>query len=256
MTLPVINQLRQEILELPPVPWSYYSEIDVSEVPILYGYSQYVLPIPADWGAQLHVTGYWFLPDMDYQPPGELSAFLEQGPKPVYIGFGSMLDVEAARTTQIVLEALEMTGQRAILHGGWSKLGAMDLPANVLRIGDVPHSWLFPRVAAVVHHGGAGTTAAGLRAGVPAVIVPYFGDQPFWARVVHRMGASPTPIPRLKLSAGKLADALQEATRDQTIQKASSRLGTRIQAERGVQNAVELINQYLSRPESLLQYNP
>ena len=256
ITLPVINQLRQEILELPPVPWSYYSAIDVSEVPILYGYSQYVLPIPADWGAQLHVTGYWFLPDMDYQPPGELSAFLDQGPKPVYIGFGSMLDVEATRTTQIVLEALEMSGQRAILHGGWSELGALDLPANVLRIGDIPHSWLFPRMAAVVHHGGAGTTAAGLRAGIPSVIVPYFGDQPFWARIVHQLGASPAPIPRLKLSAGKLAGALQEATQDQALQEASSKLGAKIQGERGVQNAAELINQYLSRPESLLQYNP
>jgi sterol 3beta-glucosyltransferase len=256
MTLPVINQLRQEILDLPPVPWSYYTRIDISDVPIIYGYSQYVLPKPTDWGEQLHVTGYWFLPEMDYQPPGELTAFLDQGPKPVYIGFGSMLDVEATRTTQIVLEALQLTGQRAILHGGWSELGARDLPANVLRIGDVPHSWLFPRMAAVVHHGGAGTTAAGLRAGVPSVIVPYFGDQPFWARAVHQLGASPAPIPRLKLSAGKLADALREATQDHAILQASSRLGAKIQTEQGVQNAVELINQYLSRPESLLQYNP
>ena len=256
MMLPVVNQLRQEILGLAPVPWSYYTRIDQSEVPIIYGYSRHVLPKPADWGEHLHLTGYWFLEDGAYQPTDELAHFLEAGPKPVYIGFGSMLDLEAAKTTQIVLEALEITGQRAILHGGWSELGSQPLPENVRRVTDVPHSWLFPRMAAVVHHGGAGTTAAGLRAGVPPVIVPYFGDQPFWAKHVYQSGASPAPIPRLKLDAKKLAAALQEATQDGRIQRTASQLGNHIRAESGVADAVNLISSYLQNPEQLMRFNP
>ena len=256
MMLPVINQLRGEILDLPPIPWSYYTKIDLSEVPIIYGYSPHVLPKPADWGDHLHITGYWFLEDSDYQPPGELSSFLEAGTKPVYIGFGSMLDTEAAKTTQIVLEALEITGQRAILHGGWSELGAQQLPDNVLRVSDVPHSWLFPRMAAVVHHGGAGTTAAGLRAGVPSVIAPYFADQPFWARIVNQLGAGPKPIPRLKLSADKLAAALQQCTRDGQMQRTASQLGDQIRKENGISDAVRLIYSYLQNPDELMRFNP
>jgi len=256
MMLPVVNQLRQEILGLPPVPWSYYREIDLAEVPIVYGYSQHVLPRPDDWGDNLHITGYWFLDEPGFQPPLEITRFLEAGPRPVYIGFGSMLDVEAVRTTQIVLEALETSGIRAILHGGWSELGTQQLPGNVLRISEVPHSWLFPRMAAVVHHGGAGTTAAGLRAGVPSVIVPYFGDQPFWARTVYYLGAGPKPIPRLKLSSASLAAALQEATGDLGIQSTASRIGDQVSAEDGVAEAVTRIESYLAEPELLLRFNP
>jgi UDP:flavonoid glycosyltransferase YjiC (YdhE family) len=215
-----------------------------------------VLPKPHDWGDHLHITGYWFMEEATYQPQTELVRFLESGSRPVYIGFGSMLDQEATQTTRIVLEALDITGQRAILHGGWSELGHQALPDTVLRVADIPHNWLFPRMAAVVHHGGAGTTAAGLRAGVPSVIVPYFGDQPFWARRVHQMGAGPTPIPRLKLTASKLAHALLEAMQDQNILQTSAKVGAEIQAENGVQNAVELINHYLEHPQTLLKYNP
>ncbi|GAG28707.1 unnamed protein product, partial [marine sediment metagenome] len=238
MTLPVINNLRDEILGLPPIPWSYYAEIDISKVPIIYGYSKYVLPKPKDWGAHLHVTGYWFVDDPDWRPPKELTNFLDRGPTPIYIGFGSMVDAEAKKTTDIVLDALHRTGQRAVLHGGWSDLGSSSLPETVHKVSDIPHSWLFPRLAAIVHHGGAGTTAAALRAGVPSVIVPYFADQPFWARHVHQLGASPKPIPREKLSAANLARAIQEATQDETIIQNSSLLGDKIRAEDGVMKAV------------------
>ena len=256
MMLPVLNQLRQEVLDLPPIPWRYYTKIDISDVPIIYGFSQYVIPKPVDWGNHLHVTGYWFMPDHEYQPPIELTDFLDNGSKPVYIGFGSMLDAEAARTTQIVLEALQKTGGRAILHGGWSDFGAQALPEGVFKTGEVPHSWLFPRMAAVLHHGGAGTTAAGLRSGVPAVIVPYFADQPFWARHVHQLGASPAPIPREKLSPMKLAAAIQTAAHDEQIQKTANQLGEQIRGENGVAQAVELIDGYLQQPEQLMRFNP
>ncbi len=256
MMLPMVNQLRDEVLGLPPVPWSYYTKIDLSEVPIIYGYSKHVLPKPADWGDHLHVTGYWFLDEPDWNPPIELSQFLECGPIPIYIGFGSMVDEEARKTTEIVLEALEMTNRRAILHGGWSDLGATHLPEEVFRVSDVPHRWLFPQMAAVIHHGGAGTTAAALRAGVPSVIVPYFGDQPFWAHHVHQLGASPKPISRKYLSAANLARAILETTQNEILLKNSSLLGNNIRAEDGTKRAVELIERYLKDPEGLMQFNP
>jgi UDP:flavonoid glycosyltransferase YjiC (YdhE family) len=254
--LPVVNQLREEELGLPPVPWSYYTKIDISEVPIIYGYSKHVIPKPADWGDHLHVTGYWFLDDPNWNPPIELTRFLESGPKPIYIGFGSMVDEEARKTTEIVLEALEMANRRAILHGGWSDLGAAHLPDEVFKVGDVPHEWLFPRMAGIIHHGGAGTTAAALRAGVPSVIVSYFADQPFWAQQVHQLGCSPKPISRKNLSATNLAKAIQEATRNESIINNSSSLGDKIRTENGIKIAVERIEGYLGNPQELLRFNP
>jgi UDP:flavonoid glycosyltransferase YjiC (YdhE family) len=254
--LPVVNQLREEELGLPPVPWNYYSKIDISEVPIIYGYSKHVIPKPADWGDHLHVTGYWFLDDPNWNPPIELTRFLESGPKPIYIGFGSMVDEEARKTTEIVLEALEMANRRAILHGGWSDLGAAHLPDEVFKVGDVPHEWLFPRMAGIIHHGGAGTTAAALRAGVPSVIVSYFADQPFWAQQVHQLGCSPKPISRKNLSATNLAKAIQEATRNESIINNSSSLGDKIRTENGIKIAVERIEGYLGNPQELLRFNP
>jgi UDP:flavonoid glycosyltransferase YjiC (YdhE family) len=256
MTLPVINNLRDEILDLPPIPWSYYTKIDISEVPIIYGYSKHVLPKPKDWGAHLHVTGYWFVDDPGWRPPKELTNFLDCGPMPIYIGFGSMVDAEAIKTTDLVLEALQLNGQRAIMHGGWSDLGSSSLPETVHKVGDVPHSWLFPRLAAIVHHGGAGTTAAALRAGVPSVIVPYFADQPFWAHHVHQLGASPKPIPRKKITTANLARAIKEATHEDPILHNSASLGNRIRAENGVMKAVEQIENYLHNPQDLLKHNP
>ncbi|MGB7093385.1 MAG: nucleotide disphospho-sugar-binding domain-containing protein, partial [Anaerolineales bacterium] len=134
--------------------------------------------------------------------------------------------------------------------------GAQELPDNVYKVGNIPHSWLFPYMAAAVHHGGAGTTAAVLRAGVPAVLVPYFADQPFWARLVYQLGASPDPIPRGKLSAGKLAAAIQAATRDEQMQNTASQLGDQICRENGIAQAVDLIDGYLQQPERLLRFNP
>jgi len=256
MTLPIINNLRDEILDLAPIPWSYYAKIDISKVPIIYGFSKYVLPKPKDWGAHLHVTGYWFVDDPGWRPPRELTNFMDHGPKPIYIGFGSMVDAEAIKTTDLVLKALHITGQRAILHGGWSDLGSSSLPETVHKISDVPHSWLFPRLAAIVHHGGAGTTAAALRAGVPSVIVPYFADQPFWAHHVHQLGASPKPIPRKKITTANLARAIKEATHEDPILHNSASLGSRIRAENGVMKAVEQIENYLHNPQDLLKHNP
>ena len=183
---------------MPAAP--FFGPFDAEPVrgqPILYGYSPAVIPPPADWGADIHVTGYWFLdPAEDWTPDAALTDFLAAGPPPVYVGFGSMSSRNPEATANLILDALARTGQRGIIHAGWGGLQRTDLPASVMMVDGVPFAWLFPRVAAVVHHGGAGTTSAGLRAGVPSVVVPFFGDQPFWAQRVADLGVGPAPIPR------------------------------------------------------------
>ena len=162
LLLPTINACRRDVLALPPLPWKLYATLDIVAEPILYGYSRHVVPIPPDWGPWLHVTGYWFEEsDPAYEPSAELTAFLEAGPPPVYVGFGSMTDQEAEAMTRVVVNALEQAGQRGILLGGWANLGAGDLPPSILRVADAPHDWLFQRMAAVVHHGGAGPPRPG-----------------------------------------------------------------------------------------------
>ncbi|HSG15027.1 MAG TPA: glycosyltransferase [Anaerolineae bacterium] len=246
MTKGVVDEARQELLGLPRMPWRDYLKLNSAATPIVYGYSPHVVPVPPDWGNWLHVVGYWFLDrDEGWGPPAELANFLEAGPPPVYVGFGSMIDKGSAVVTRIVLDALAMTGRRAILLGGWGGLGAGDLPQNVLRINRAPHSWLFPQMAAVVHHGGAGTTAAALRAGVPNVIVPFFADQPFWGSRVQVLGVGPQPIPRPKLTADRLAGAIEMAATDQQMQLLAAELGQKIQAEDGVVAAVPLIERLL-----------
>jgi UDP:flavonoid glycosyltransferase YjiC (YdhE family) len=169
--------------------------------------------------------------------------FLANGPPPVYVGFGSMVDRDQEAVSRIVMEALRQTGQRGILLAGWGGLGAADLPGSLFRVEAASHDWLFPRMAAVIHHGGAGTTAAGLRAGVPNVVVPQFGDQFFWGWRVHTLGAGPRPIPRNELTAAKLAEAIRQAIRDEAMQRRAAELGRQILAENGVEAAVKLIEE-------------
>jgi sterol 3beta-glucosyltransferase len=181
----------------------------------------------------------------DYQPEKALLEFLSNGPPPVYIGFGSMVDHEREEITQIVNHALRETNQRGILLGGWSGLGSGDLPDFILQIKEVPHDWLFPKMAAVVHHGGAGTTAAGLRAGVPSVIVPTFGDQFFWGWRVHELGVGPKPIPRNKLTVTNLTNAIQRSIYNDDIKNKASVIGQQIRAENGVERAVSMIEGFV-----------
>jgi UDP:flavonoid glycosyltransferase YjiC (YdhE family) len=150
-------------------------------------------------------------------------------------------------TADLVLQALARTQQRAIILSGWSGLHKANLPDSVFMLDSIPFSWLFPRVAAVVHHGGAGTTAAGLRAGVPSVVVPFFGDQPFWGQRIAELGVGPEPIPRKKLTVERLAHAIREAVTDQTMRQRAANLGSRIQAEDGIARAVAVVQQIEAR---------
>jgi UDP:flavonoid glycosyltransferase YjiC (YdhE family) len=241
----VHNYMRRKNLSLPPLSGWPYDRLHGRPVPILYAYSSIVVPRPSDWDHWRHVTGYWFLDRAsDWHPPGELVDFLESGSPPVYIGFGSVIHL-SLEVTDIVLEALARTGQRGLLLKGWGNLGNTNLPDGVFRIESVPHDWLFPRVAALVHHGGAGTTAAGLRAGIPSIVIPFNSDQPYWGRRIAELGVGPKPIPRKQLSAERLAAAITVATSDQGMQRRAAALGQRIRAEDGVAKAVEVFHRHL-----------
>jgi UDP:flavonoid glycosyltransferase YjiC (YdhE family) len=242
-------QARRQVLDLPPASfWGPYAALEASGRPTLCGYSPHVIPVPGDWAPSIHVTGYWFLePPEDWQPPDGLLDFLHAGPPPVYIGFGSMVNRRPEEVAALVCQALERSGLRAVWSTGWGGLSGTRLPESVFMTGSVPHAWLFPRMAAVVHHGGVGTTAAGLRAGVPSIAIPYFGDQPFWGRRIAELGVGPRPIPRSRLTADRLALALQSATTDTAMQARAARLGESIRAEDGIGNAVRVLEDFLAR---------
>ncbi len=240
---------RLEVLDLPPAPFmGPFRSVSTRNTPVLYGYSPSVIPPPSDWEAPIHVTGYWFSdPPAGWYPPPAVEEFLRDGPPPVYLGFGSMSSSNPTETVELVLEALYQTKQRAIILSGWNGMHKVQLPETVLSVDSIPFSWLFSRVAAVVHHGGAGTTAAGLRSGVPSVIIPYFGDQPYWGQRVEELGVGPEPIPRKKLTAIRLAQAIDNAVTDPEIRQRAASLGSKIQAENGVARAVEIIQDYAGR---------
>ena len=222
--------------------------------PMLSAYSPSIIPHPADWPESTHVTGYFFLDNQaDWQPSPELKAFLEAGDPPVYIGFGSMAGRNPEQLAKLILEALAKSGQRGLLLTGWGGLRAELVPDNVFVLDSAPHSWLFPRMAAVVHHGGAGTTAEGLRAGVPSVIVPFVLDQPFWGARIKALGLGPDPIPQKKLTADRLANAIKIAVTDSNMKQRAHSYGAAIRAENGIGNAVKIIQQYLGNPRTGLR---
>ena len=239
------NKARTQVLKMATAPfWGPFASQQRESQPIIYGYSPQVIPTPADWPDYIHVTGYWFLePPAGWEPPSDLVNFLQAGPPPVYVGFGSMLSRKPEETADLVLKALARTGQRAVLSSGWGGLKKENLPETVFMVGSIPHSWLFPKMAAIVHHGGAGTTGAGLRAGVPSIITPFFGDQPFWGQRVYALGVGPQPIPRRHLTVNNLAEAIQCALTDRAMQKNAANLGERIRAENGIAQAVAVIEQ-------------
>jgi sterol 3beta-glucosyltransferase len=242
-----INRWRTQTLGLPRDKGrGLFAAIRQARTPTLYGFSPTVLPKPADWGAHVHVIGYWFLPPRAWQPPEELRRFLAAGPAPVYIGFGSMTDATPARLMRSVLEAIEHAKVRAIVASGWGGLQSSDPPDNVLLIDDAPHDWLFARVAAAVHHGGAGTVGASLRAGIPTVVIPFRSDQPYWGQRVHALGAGPPPIPVTRLSAIGLAQAVRQALGDETMRQRAQAIGAAIRAEDGVASAVQVISQWMT----------
>lgn len=209
-------------------------------IPWLYGISPQVLLRPDDWPTTHHLTGYWFLDsDHGWQPPRALAAFLASGPPPIYVGFGSMGGL-SARELRIVLAACATSGVRVIIAGA----APAELPPWAFALAPTPHDWLFPQVALVIHHGGAGTTAAALRAGVPQIIAPVAVDQHFWGRHVAAMRVGPPPRPHRQLTANWLIGAIAAAQVSE-IKHAAATLGQAVRAERGVEVAVERLGHWL-----------
>ncbi|KAA3458670.1 sterol 3-beta-glucosyltransferase UGT80A2-like isoform X1 [Gossypium australe] len=248
----MINDVRKKKLKLRPVTYLSGSQGSDSDVPHGYIWSPHLVPKPKDWGPKIDVVGFCFL-DLatNYEPPESLVKWLEAGPEPIYIGFGSLPVQEPERMTQIIVNALEQTGQRGIINKGWGGLGNLAEPKDfVYLLDNVPHDWLFLRCKAVVHHGGAGTTAAGLKAACPTTIVPFFGDQPFWGERVHARGVGPPPIPVDEFSLPKLVGAIKFML-DPKVKEKAKELANAMENEDGVTGAVKAFLKHLhhKKPE-------
>lgn len=244
----MINDLRKKKLKLRPVTYLSGSQGSESDIPHGYIWSPHLVPKPKDWGHKVDVVGFCFL-DLasNYQPPESLVKWLEAGPKPIYIGFGSLPVQQPEKMTQIIVEALELTEQRGIINKGWGGLGELAEPKDSIYLLDnVPHDWLFLQCAAVVHHGGAGTTAAGLKAACPTTIVPFFGDQPFWGERVHDRGVGPRPIPVDEFSLSNLVNAINFML-DPKVKERAVGLAKAMEDEDGVTGAVRAFLKHLPR---------
>jgi UDP:flavonoid glycosyltransferase YjiC (YdhE family) len=244
----VINRFRQRSLGLEPISlMSAPGILQRLRIPFTYCWSPALIPKPKDWGANINISGFFFL-DLatNYTPEPDLKTFLDAGPPPVYIGFGSIVLDDPNEMTKSIFEAVRKTGQRALVSKGWGGMGADELgkPDNVFMLGNCPHDWLFKQVSCVVHHGGAGTTAAGITAGRPTVVVPFFGDQPFWGSMVARAGAGPPPIPNKELTADNLAEAIMKCLQPASQEKAHE-LAAKIATEKGTDEGAKSFHQFL-----------
>jgi UDP:flavonoid glycosyltransferase YjiC (YdhE family) len=249
---PAINGIVRPQLRLKPYPWygPYFHDLQIAKT--INGFSTHVLPRPADWTEASQVTGYWFLDQPRWSPSRELQDFLDAGPKPVYVGFGSMVAGNAATFTETVLEGVKQSGRRAVLATGWGALNGADgaQSEQVFFLRQAPHDYLFPLMAGAVHHGGAGTIAASVRAGIPSVVVPFFGDQPFWAHCLYKRGVAPPALERKTLTPAALASALKAIEEPQMLEKAAT-LGYAIRAEDGAGAAVRWLRDWNLLPRAL-----
>lgn len=225
--------------------WPFEERPPRRATPLLFAVSPTILPPAPEWATCANVVGYFFLDSSaDYQPPPELTRFLEAGPAPVCVTFGSMIHRASDRIAESVLDAIQISGNRAIGLTGWDGWKGRVSTEDVLFLESAPHDWLLPRCKSVIHHGGAGTTAAGLRAGIANIVIPFAGDQMFWGKRVHAIGAGPRPIHVKALTATRLASALAEAE-ESALRNCARLLGRAIRAEEGVGNAIRVVESRL-----------
>jgi sterol 3beta-glucosyltransferase len=256
----IINSWRKKHLKLRPINYlSGVSQGSITEKPTGYIWSPHLVPKPKDWGPLVDVVGFCFLNlATDYKPPEDLLNFLKAGPPPIYIGFGSLPVEDPEGMTKIIIEALDKSRQRGIIGKGWGGIGNLkETPPNVFLLSDCPHDWLFPQCAAVVHHGGAGTTSAGLKAACPTTIIPFFGDQPFWGDRVHEKGVGPAPIPVNHFSLDKLVHAI-EFMMDPAVKQKAVELSKAMESEDGIQGAVNAFHKHIHPhlPEIVCKITP
>lgn len=247
---PVVQRWRRS-LGLPKMPFAGpYRQLHREKFPHLLAFSEQVVPRPSSWPSHYHITGYWSLESPSWTPPPPLQQFLKAGATPIYIGFGSMTDSHPQQLKQMISDTIRTLGCRAVVLRGWANLDGEEQQVgseNIFWLDEAPHDWLFPRMKAIVHHGGAGTTAAALRAGRPSLVVPYFADQFFWGERVARLGVGPNPIPRHALTADKLTLALMQAVNDADMSRRAAALGASLRQEEGLARAVEIIEKTISR---------
>ncbi len=240
-----INRWRQEVLGLAKRPF-LGSFQQLTQIPTLLGFSEAIVPRPPDWGSNIHYTGYWLPQEPDWTPPKTLTDFLADGTPPIFVGFGSMSMQNPQQVTQVVLDALQRTGQRAILQAGWAGIGQLSLPANVYLLDYAPYGWLFPKMAAVIHHGGSGTTGFGFWAGVPTILIPFLFDQFYWGRRIEALSVGPTPIPHKRLTVTRLSAAIETAVSNSQMRQRAAALGQEIRQEAGVATAVARIQEVMT----------
>ncbi|MEO5806668.1 glycosyltransferase [Devosia sp.] len=241
------NKLRRELMGLDSRKnGGFFKNTDGTPLNTLYAYSSMVSPRPRDWPKTAVVTGFWQLPDIsDWQPSAAFQKFLSEGPAPVYIGFGSM-PFGAERNTQILKEAVKQWGGRAVVARGWGGINPNDLPDTIFAIEKAPHDKLFKYVSAVVHHGGAGTTSAGLHLGRPTFVVPQTVDQPYWGRRVYELGCGPKPVRLRKLTPEILAGALEDLSTSADYRRNAAALSEELQAEDGTDKAIKVIERVMA----------
>ncbi|KAF4980764.1 hypothetical protein FDECE_17808 [Fusarium decemcellulare] len=244
----LVNEFRVKTLALDPVStlWAPGATYRL-HVPFTYLWSPGLVPKPPDWGSEVDVSGFVFLDLASaFEPPQELEDFLAAGDTPIYIGFGSIVVDDADKFTEMIFKAVEMAGVRALVSKGWGGLGGDDVPENIFMLDNTPHDWLFPRVKACVIHGGAGTTAIALKCGKPTMIVPFFGDQHFWGKMVSSADVGPEPVPYKYLSSGKLAEGIKFCLTDKA-RDAAGEIAERIAQEGdGAANAVKEFHRQLN----------
>jgi UDP:flavonoid glycosyltransferase YjiC (YdhE family) len=223
--------------------WGPYEAIQHQRVPVICGYSPIVSPPAPDWGDHIHLTGWWLPQEPTWKRPNDLVRFLEAGSPPVFVGFGSMPLPDAGATAELVIEAAHLAGVRLILHSGWGGMGRhlAFLPPTVYRLDYAPYGWLFPRMAAIVHHGGSGTTGFALHSGVPSLVVPFAFDQFYWGKRTEELSAGPPPLPFLELTSVKLADQIAAAVSDPLLRSGARELGAALQKEDGLSKASQII---------------
>jgi len=241
---PYINKWRKCTLGVKPLPYRYDNLTNL----VLYPFSPSAYPRPFDWGDNVKVTGYWKMPvKSDWNPPESLLDFLNNGSKPVFIGFGSMAEDNPEETQSIIFKALDLTGKRGVVVKGWSDYSSAGTPKNVYILDQAPYDWLFEKMEAAIHHGGMGTTGFSLMSGIPTAVVHTLPDQIFWGRQLAALGVGPEPVPRKKLDYIKLAGLINRITSDPDMKEQAMLLKAKIAIEEDpLEKAVRLIENYIT----------
>lgn len=247
--LSTINRFRKECLNLTAISVfsDYISKWRMEHELFIYAFSRFVVPGPRDWQENAKITGYFVRNKTGYIPDDNMLEFIEAGDKPVFIGFSSTVIHEPGRFSEILVEAFRRLGKRVVLVTGWGGLGNMDFPDNFFKVRSVPHDWLFPQMSLLIHHGGAGSTGAALRSGVPSVVIPFAADQYFWGRRVYKTGCGPEPLPARNLTAEKLYRTVNHVLDGRSYYLKAEDMAGKINSENGVENAVNLIADFMKR---------